>query len=811
LERGLHDRYADAELDMFISSLRQQFPLRTGNLTKAPDGTAIEVLEARNVVDGLELIRHVAPLGPDALYPWDLPKLRPAGETQAKVITAEVKKLIEVQDALADLAVAEGTHQALMGNPERASATMDAYAKEGLPPDPAVIKTPRSGHTLTHRFGLNLRTNLDPDQRPTPRGRAEPAVDVWLPDIVPPADTVQVMVRWKAPDGTGKSRIVSQADLGLSPIDLLWALRPQNEGAMTDLDDRILGAVIARDKPRPDAELTIHYTERIKDKVTFFELSPLVDALRTLLTTSRPLRSTDLTPAAGVAVVERSADENVVLNKNRVVAVRARMADLRARAKTFEDKVTPLLVTPAKLVAQIDSLLTEYAGLGVTASGFGMVRSNWGELNRWRGDVYGDVLAAAKVVQERMAGSLKAADDLLKQYDALPSNTTNDVRFRMLLQAERLLASAPAPPPSTPLAFRTRIRGERTDFDRRRADYDALAKTTEPTLSGLLAAIGKLPLAAFDATGIDLMPFQNRIVLEATELQARAKALWTEIDERTTKVAAELVKYDAAVAGPDRVLAATDALKHLLGEDVLVIPEFGVPAGVLDQWQNSRDESKQLVAHLPQLAIDDWAHGVARVREKPRWWEQVVLLSDALRGDGGLLGPILGWREPELTPVQLPYRDEDSWLGLRFKADYELDEDKLLYTAHYAARSMDGDLYCGLLLDEWTEVIPATTESSGIALNYDGPDSEPPQTMLLVAPPVRSTDGKWRWADLVDAVTDTYQLAKVRAVEPAQLDRTAYGQLLPATVLSATRQQITISTDLATGNLRWKAEALGAK
>ncbi|TDC24036.1 hypothetical protein [Kribbella albertanoniae] len=811
LERGLHDRHTDVELDEFIFSLRQEFPLRTGKLTKAPDGTKIEVLEARNVVDGLELIRKVAPLGPDALYPWGLPKLRQASETQAKMITAEVKKLIDVQDALADLAVAEGTHQALMGNPERASATLDAYAKEGLPPDPAVIRTPRSGHTLTHRFGLNLRTDLDPDDRPTPRGKAEPAVDIWLPDIVPPAGTVQVMVRWKAPDGTPKSRIVSQADLGLAPIDLLWALRPQHEGALTDLDDRILGAVIARDRPRPDAELTIHYTERIPGAVTFFELSPLIDALRTLLTTSRPLRSTDLTPAAGAAVVERSADENVVLDKNRVVAVLESLGELRTRSKAFEDKVTPLLVEPvqrAKLVAQIDSLLSEYAGLGVTASGFGMVRSNWGELSRWRGEVYGEVLAAAKVVHERMKGSLKAADDLLKVYDALPSNTPDDARFRLLLQVERLLLTTSVPA-SSPLALRTRLRIDRSDFDRRRGEYEALAKTTEPTLSGLLAAIGKLPLAKFDATGIDLTPFEDRIIGTATDLRDRAKTLGEEIDERVKNVAVEIAKYDAAVPGPDRVLAATDALKILLGEDVLVIPEFGVPAGALDQWQNSRDESSQLLAHLPRFAIDDWAHGVARVREKPRWWEQVVLLSDALRGDGGLLGPIFGWREPELTPVQLPYRDEDSWLGLEFKAGYKLDEDKLLYTAHYADRSMDGERYCGLLLDEWTEVIPATTESSGIALNYDGPDSEPPQTMLLVAPPVRT--GKWSWSDLVDAVNDTYQLAKVRAVEPAQLDRTAYGQLLPATVLSATRQQITISTDLATGNLRWKAEALGAK
>jgi hypothetical protein len=76
--------------------------------------------------------------------------------------------------------------------------------------------------------------------------------------------------------------------------------------------------------------------------------------------------------------------------------------------------------------------------------------------------------------------------------------------------------------------------------------------------------------------------------------------------------------------------------------------------------------------------------------------------------------------------------------------------------------------------------------------------------MLLVVPPART--GSWQVDDLVAAVTETFDLARTRLVEPAQLDGTGYAQLLPATVLSATRQPITISTDLAVANARWKAD-----
>jgi len=199
------------------------------------------------------------------------------------------------------------------------------------------------------------------------------------------------------------------------------------------------------------------------------------------------------------------------------------------------------------------------------------------------------------------------------------------------------------------------------------------------------------------------------------------------------------------------------------------------------------------------------------VREKPRHWEQAVLLGDALLGGGGLLG--LGtWNEPELAPIQLPRRDGDSWLGMDFKIDPQnpvrINEDKLLFTAHYATGAMVGDNRCGLLLDEWTEVIPAEQETTGIAVNFDSPDAEPPQAMLLVVPPDKTRQpqpGKWQYADLVAAIIETFDLARLRAVEPAHLDHTAYAQLLPATVMSATREPITISTDLSIANLRWKA------
>ena len=175
------------------------------------------------------------------------------------------------------------------------------------------------------------------------------------------------------------------------------------------------------------------------------------------------------------------------------------------------------------------------------------------------------------------------------------------------------------------------------------------------------------------------------------------------------------------------------------------------------------------------------------MRDKLRAFEQVTMLAGAL-----------GRPEPELVALQLPHRPGERWAGLHLHAGTTLDGDRLLYTTHLAVPFDRSAPQCGLLLDEWTEVIPAADTTTGITFHFDRPNTEAPQTMLLVTP--ADITGAWRFEDLVDALHDTLDLARRRAVEPAQLGATAYGPLLPATVMAVTARQLTISAELAINN-----------
>ena len=232
VERGLHDRHAVAEVDEFLLALRKAFPLVADRLeeTRSDDDVAIEAIEARNVVDGLALVTHVRQSG-NGSYPFgrDLPAATPA---QASAIDAEVALLLDVHDAIADLTLAEGVHQAVVGNVDRAAATLDALGRASLPPEPDVVQTPRSGLAITHRVAVHVRPRSDPLQSPvpgvavTPRAIGEPALNAWLATRLPAPVSVACTVEWDDPaTGSPAGVVVTQADLGLQPLDLLALLQ----------------------------------------------------------------------------------------------------------------------------------------------------------------------------------------------------------------------------------------------------------------------------------------------------------------------------------------------------------------------------------------------------------------------------------------------------------------------------------------------------------------------------------------------------------------------------------------------------------
>jgi len=792
-ERSLHDRQDNLELDRFILPFRQAFPLTARRIktTKAADDTSVEALEARNVMDGLALVKHVNKTG-QKTYPYGKSAILPSNATaqEQAAIDAEVLRLLALQDAVADLAIAESVHQVVLGNYERTAANLDAYAGAAVPPEPEVVRTPRSGHALTHRVGIHFDPNALAAANANPRVAAEPGVEQWLNSVMPGPADLACLVEYRVFNAAGTvTEIVTAADLKLSLADLLYQYAADRGQTATSLDDRIAAYIAGKTILHPGSAISIKYAEPIGNKKTFFEVNPLLESLSALLLQARPLQAADVQPPAQTTAAMNSEPW---LDAGRIQAVVTALQNfltntVQPLAADLQARFDPLPVQEAFLVQQIDNYLQQFAGLTHPSGNFGLQHAGFVPAWAERQQIMLDILAKIDRYAEKWTDKLLDFDDLIGNY----AGTIPAERKNLLLQAERTLRTASTNPDSIADldAFKTVLETSlRTDFSNRLSQIKGLAAANGATLSGLLAAAGAMDNSAFDAEAFDFIPEKQRIIRLADDLRARSAALKSAIQQRLDSAAAHIAASQAAADASSRVQALLEAGKALLGEDFRMFPAFSLRSDHANEWANAWNDRAALLAFATAetpFPVDDWLYGVARVREKMRHYENVLLLSDALDA-----------QSPELTPLQFPYQISNyHWLAVAFPAGLELPTETLLYTAHYAQQFNSAARQCGALVEEWTEVIPGNTETAGLAFHYDRPNNEAPQTWLL-ATPANFANG-WQWNDLVDAVHEALDAAQLRAVEPSFLENTYYAPFLPATVSAAAAREVSIIANYA--------------
>ena len=66
------------------------------------------------------------------------------------------------------------------------------------------------------------------------------------------------------------------------------------------------------------------------------------------------------------------------------------------------------------------------------------------------------------------------------------------------------------------------------------------------------------------------------------------------------------------------------------------------------------------------------------------------------------------------------------------------------------------------MLDAWTETVPASHETTGVAFHYNRPNATAPQAVLLAVPATQL--GHWTWDGLIGSVHKVYKNDEV-AVE----------------------------------------------
>jgi len=324
---------------------------------------------------------------------------------------------------------------------------------------------------------------------------------------------------------------------------------------------------------------------------------------------------------------------------------------------------------------------------------------------------------------------------------------------------------------------------------------DALAIKTEPvvnTLRDQLKAIADAGLvfafpqsaSGFDQAQIDILTIQGQSVLD------RFDAIKTAYNDSLTKINDVNTKIDS------KVNLLTSMIKSMLGDDFVVLPRFSFhDVTEITQVYTTRDDLLKYTRETLKmpLPVSEWLHGVSLVRTKMHTFELIRILNDTFNTNTF-----------QLDPMQIPYRDNSSWLGVEYPPETTIDHDTISFIAYNPQGFNPSKDQCGLLIDEWPEVIPNKEEVTGISFNYNQPNSVPPQAVLLAVTPEET--GSWKWNDLADIILDTFDRAKRRAVEPDLLDQQmGISTLLPALLSEFSTAKSSISLDYSL-NIQYIAE-----
>lgn len=279
---------------------------------------------------------------------------------------------------------------------------------------------------------------------------------------------------------------------------------------------------------------------------------------------------------------------------------------------------------------------------------------------------------------------------------------------------------------------------------------------------------GAVPLSAAGASPAD----RQMLLTQAGSIQK-------ELAQRGLQLTALDLDFNAETAtAEEKRDHALARLRTVFGKAFLVLPRF-TAANEAELEKALADSVK--VQDGDPFASTTWFQRMARVRDGVSRLNAMLNYSEALNTGEKL----------NLNIAQLPYAADDRWVGLPLEAGRSLPGGKLSLVVQSAAPVDVRQPLAGLLIDEWVEVVPSATETTGIALQYDRPNATPPQTILIAVPP--EVDSPWTVWSLQQVLLETLDLARIRAVDPDALDEV--GHYLPALYFAINTAGDTVSTD----------------
>lgn len=309
-ERGLHDR--NLNLHKYIYVLRDRFPFVSNKLIDPSTGTAASAIEARNVIHGYDLLMY----SKTHAKLEGIAGLPATGTTEMNLLLAEVDRLHQSFDALADLSSAETVFQTVQGNISRSGGMLQSVSNGEFPTVPDIISTPRSGNTITHRVCICFESHDGPAMNwsgnHSTQSSINPHLNHWISTILPAPDTILFEM---SVDHTVS--IKSCKDLTIQPLDLICMITDKLPGDGSTALEKFI--IYKFQKANPGKLIKINFSKNINTGVSIYRLGPLLVYLKDCIARYRMIQAKDfLTQADSLSLNpdQPTVSDNLLKLKN---------------------------------------------------------------------------------------------------------------------------------------------------------------------------------------------------------------------------------------------------------------------------------------------------------------------------------------------------------------------------------------------------------------------------------------------------------------------------------------------------------------
>ena len=267
------------------------------------------------------------------------------------------------------------------------------------------------------------------------------------------------------------------------------------------------------------------------------------------------------------------------------------------------------------------------------------------------------------------------------------------------------------------------------------------------------------PLLAASIAGID--GAAPRVPVGARERDERALRTQADLVSGSIRDRLEAAAYESGSGRYEtvdrQVARERSRIDALVDGEVPVLPPFAPtnPSQLSETFASLNGLGDGPEPDYPHQG-ETWLQRVAQVRDRPAELREALSYAESLTGD---------WHR-ELLVGQLPAGEADEWVGAEGVVPERGSLSLVAQFGPQADGGLDptGDLgwVAGLAVDTWVESVPQEELSTGVAVRYDEPGTEPPQSVLLSVP---REDGDWSLERLVGSVSESMCYARHRSVD----------------------------------------------